>query len=376
MKMEDRISSVISAFDSQGWHRTGTAVDAASASWFAAEVGRTGALASIETYRFTRLVPRESFIEVDGRRIEAVPLFDSTATPPEGVTAPLGAGPSRIALVAAAPGGHSPELDDLRNSGAPGVVIVTTAQRPGIAPRNANDFRRPFGTPALQVAGESLADLEAARASGSAVRLVSTFDHEDTVASNVVGVVAGRDPAAPPLCVMTPRSGWWDCASERGGGIACLLELARALAQAAPRRTVIFVGTTGHELGHWGLEEFLFRRPGLDTGAVLWIHFGASVGAAMEPRTSVFASRPALKDEALRDLEAAGAALPTRSPDGAIAGGESRNIHAAGGQYVSLAGGSAVFHLQQDRWPAAVDVQQVAAVARAMTNFALRVANS
>src|SRR5205085_1774820 len=100
-----------------------------------------------------------------------------------------------------------------------------------------------------------------------------------------------------------PRSGWWACASERGGGIACLLEVAHALSQAKPRRTVVFVSTTGHELGHWGLEEFLARRPGLARGAALWMHFGASIGAALEPRPMIFASRPELAGEALAALK-------------------------------------------------------------------------
>lgn len=376
MAMEDRVKAVIAEFDAQGWHRTATDTDRLSGEWFARELAAAGALAGIESYPFRRLVPAESFVEFGGRRIPGLPLFDSTPTSDQGVHGPLGDHDGEIRLLPALPGPHSHEIDAARRSSVLGIVMPTTTVRPGLAPRNANEFRGPFGRPVLQVSGAELPNLQAEAAKNGSVRLVSTFTFEETLASNVTGVVVGTDPTAAPVCVMTPRSGWWNCASERGGGIACLLEIARAVAAKPPRRTVIFVGTTGHELGHWGLEEFLLRRPGLERSARLWIHFGASVGAALEPRAAIFASRPEFRVEALSHLKDAGAALPTPAAEGTVAGGESRNIHSAGGDYVSLAGGSAVFHLEEDRWPGAVDVKQVAAIASGMIAFTLRVANS
>ena len=63
--------------------------------------------------------------------------------------------------------------------------------------------------------------------------------------------------------VMTPRSGWWSCGSERGGGIACWLEIMRAVHAAKPARDVLFVASSGHELGHLGLDAYMARRPDL-----------------------------------------------------------------------------------------------------------------
>jgi hypothetical protein len=375
MSPEDRISKAISEFDAQGFHRTGTEVDAASARWLADLLDEAGVLASVETYRFRRLVPHESFVEVGTERIEGLPMFDAPPTPPDGVAAPLGDGPSEIALRPAVPGRWR-EIENARVSAGAAVVVPTTGARAGLAPINAEAFRAPFGQPVLQVWGGALPALQAAAEARRSVRVVSCSHVEDTVTSNVTGVVPGMEPALPPVCVMTPRSGWWECASERGGGIACLLEVARAIAVAKPRRTVLFVSTTGHELGHWGLEEFLLRRPGLDRGALLWLHFGASIGAALEPRPMLYASRPALADEALAALTSSGAKLPTLPPPGTVGAGESKNVHAAGGQYISMAGTSAVFHLAADRWPEAVDVAQVAAVARGMSGLAVRAANS
>lgn len=39
-----------------------------------------------------------------------------------------------------------------------------------------------------------------------------------SVVRNVVATIKGRTPGAWPLAVMTPRSGWWHCAGERGIG--------------------------------------------------------------------------------------------------------------------------------------------------------------
>ena len=42
-------------------------------------------------------------------------------------------------------------------------------------------------------------------------------------------------------------------ASERGGGLACWLEIMRAVRNGKPARDVLFVASSGHELGHLGL---------------------------------------------------------------------------------------------------------------------------
>ena len=48
------------------------------------------------------------------------------------------------------------------------------------------------------------------------------------------------------------------------------------------------------------------------------------------------------------------------SPKTQVPFGESRAIHRAGGRYLTLIGSNPLFHLPQDRWPAAVDVGSLA----------------
>jgi len=368
---EARIARVIQEFDAQGWHRTGTTIDAESAVWLVAELRASGLDAHTEGYSFERFVPGDAWIEVDGARIGGLPMFDAPPTGPRGVQGRLG---DDIALVVGPPGGPFPELDEARKSSAKAVVYVTTAQSPGLAPRNAEAIRHPFGPPVLQVGSAHRETMESAKRAGGRVTVSIEAEREPTTVYNVVATVPGTDPELAPIGVMTPRSGWWNCASERGGGLACFLEVARATAAALPKRTVHFVASSGHELGHWGLEEYLLARPGLAKSAALWVHFGASVGAAVEPRPFLFASSRELAEGALAHLKASGAALPALAPDGAMPSGESREIAREGGAYVSFLGASGLFHLEEDRWPDAVDVPQIAAIARATSALVLKAA--
>lgn len=151
----------------------------------------------------------------------------------------------------------------------------------------------------------------------------------------------------------------------RSGGIAAWLEMARAAAANPAKRPVLFLASTGHELGHWGLERLLSIRPHLAMAAPLWLHLGASVGAALAPVPRLFCSSNANEHIATDAFQRAGVAGLVNTPRSTVPGGESKNIHERGGSYVSVAGGSAVFHLEADRWPAAVDVDAVAAYAEA-----------
>jgi hypothetical protein len=53
------------------------------------------------------------------------------------------------------------------------------------------------------------------------------------------------------------------------------------------------------------------------------------------------------------------------APKTLVPSGETRDIHRAGGCYVTLVGSNPLFHLPQDRWPHAVDVPAVTRIADA-----------
>src|SRR5215813_1136125 len=86
---ETRAAAWLEAWDSQGIHRTGTAGDLAGARWLAAEAAALGAKVDIEEFTLNRLDPVATFLEIDGDRIPAVPLFDALPTAPEGIAGRL-----------------------------------------------------------------------------------------------------------------------------------------------------------------------------------------------------------------------------------------------------------------------------------------------
>lgn len=128
------------------------------------------------------------------------------------------------------------------------------------------------------------------------------------------------------MAILTPKSGWFHCAAERGCGIAIWLEVAHALAAQPGRvRDVVFVATSGHELGFLGIEELLKRRPEL-ARAHAWIHLGASVGAAFEPTLGLRASDTALLDLATGTLVRNEAPPLTTYPVGSPPSGENEKL--------------------------------------------------
>jgi hypothetical protein len=372
-----RIARVIQEYDAQGWHRTGTEVDRRSGEWLAGLVRECGLEAMLEPFSLSRLDPQQVFIEVEGRRVEGLPLFDGGLTGPDGVRGCLGplGSEGEIQLIEGEPRAVETWASTRRTSRCQAMVAVTTGRRPGLAPWNAYEFMSPFGPPILQVSSTERDWLCDQAQAGSEVHLVTSATRMPAQTFNVVATIPGRDMALAPLLVMTPRSGWWSCASERGGGLACWLELLMAVKAAKPTREVRFLASSGHELGHLGLEAFLARCPGLATGAHAWIHLGANIGAAQEPEARLFASDDELEDLAVEPMTAA--SLTTRTaPRGTVPGGESRNIHQRGGRYVSLIGNNARFHLEEDRWPEAVDVVSVSRHADAVTAVALSLASA
>ncbi len=79
----------LTAWDSQGIHRTATSGDEAGALWLAGETARLGAVVASEAFALVRLEPVACYLELDGVRISGVPAFDAAATSDDGVAGRL-----------------------------------------------------------------------------------------------------------------------------------------------------------------------------------------------------------------------------------------------------------------------------------------------
>ena len=317
--IEGRVSEIIREYDLQGWHRTGSEVDPASAHWLADRAGQLGIEAALESLPFQRVDPGENYVEIDGRRIDGMPLFDGSYTDAKGKSGNLGAD-GNIGVFDLAPNfGESAYRNARRSKDLAAIVAITTSNPPGLAPSNAPSFADPFGVPVLQISAEEREWLQAKAARGTTAKVVATATRTPARAFNVVAEIAGSNAELPPIVVMTPRSGWWECAAERGGGIAGWLEIMRSLSRAAPQRTVRFLASTGHELGHIGLRSFIDSNPDLPTEAEVWVHLGASIGAAVDWNPHLQTSDAEMETVALKHLTDS---QLTIVPTGEVRGGE------------------------------------------------------
>jgi hypothetical protein len=325
--------------------------------------------------------------------VAGLPLFDGAFTGADGIRGRLGpiGSDAEIGLADAPPNtaAAGPLGEARRQLRHKALVWITRGGRPGLCPSNADSFLRPFGPPVLQVSSEESSFLSD-RAQGRAmVHLMASVRRTATSAINVTARLEGKNAALRPLIVMTPRSGWYSCASERGGGLACWLELMRTLRGQQPMRDVLFVASSGHELGHLGIDAFVDRRPDIVRQSVGWIHLGANIGAAMLPATTpqvsddsperrhatpvmgsgntIQASDDEFEAALSRAMTSEGLGIARRNPRGAVPGGEAETVHRGGGRYLSVIGSNALFHNPADRGAEAVDL---AAIARFTKAFA------
>ena len=388
---ESRVRRIIHTFENQGFHRTGTSVDRASANWLREEALQAGLTASLESFSIQR-VDLLSAALAGGRRIEGIPLFDAAFTNEQGVRGRLGPleSDAEIGLAEAIPNaaGAGALGDARRENRHRAIICVTRGGEPGLCPSNGDAFLRPFGPPVLQVGSELGSWLQEQAQRRVDVQVLAHVKRTPVEAFNVTAKVTGADPGLPPLVIMTPRSGWYWCASERGGGLACWLELMRVLSQVKPARDVVLVASSGHELGFLGINAFVDRSPRIVSNSVGWIHLGANIGAAKsaksQPRTidrtsgippdasvpqsvgnTVQASDDQIERMLVQAMASTGLAIDVRMPRNRVPGGEAEVVHRGGARYVSVIGSSTMFHNPSDRGPGVVDVRAIAAFVEA-----------
>lgn len=381
---ENRLARIVSTYDSQGDHRTATHADTLSAMWLRQEVRELGISAACESFFLNRVDPRSCYLQVDGRHIGGVPLFDARFTSAGGVSGKFGVfgSDADIALLSSDASmptkvGEKPRgaLEQIRSSGYKGIVMLTVGARAGLSLINATFFGRTNGPPTIQISSEEATWLQDRARRRMAAKLVLQVSKRRARGLNVTARVPGANKTLSPIVISTPRSGWWHCASERGGGLACWLDTMRLLSSKRVQRDCYFVALTGHELGFLGIKEYLRRRPALLERVHTWIHFGANLGA---PRSvlRLQTSDGHLRAMASEFLTQAGAEIEKDAAVGGIPRGEASILQRNGVRYLAPIGESAVFHHASDRWPDALDIAGLARQSTAFSHLVLKLASN
>lgn len=266
--------------------------------------------------------------------------------------------------------------------GARAAVVVTTGPTGDALALNAPADMPLFDRPVATLAPRDAAPFFAAAEAGGTARLTIDGRGGRRPATNLI---ARRDcKQGRWLIVSTPRSGWFGCAGERGGGVAAWLGLARWAVGALPHHDLAFVCTSGHEYEYRGAEAVLQggRLPDPSRTA-LWLHLGANVAArdwqeltgTLLPLPSADTQRYLMTSEPLisaaRKAFAGLPGLEAPHPAGGAAAGELAGIFAAG--YPSAAGifGAHRYHHSVGDDARCVDAAMVGAALSACQAFVL-----
>jgi hypothetical protein len=200
----------VTAWDSQGIHRTGTKGDETGARWLTEEAAALGIEVTSEVFKLDRLEPAACYLELDGERMSGVPAFDAPSTGIDGVTGTLSSSAHDTTILVArlSPRSvYSGEYKRLRRHGAHrALVIVCTGARPGMGLLNADHFRQPYGAPTIHVSSDASEVVLAGAARAASVRVVAENRYSPASARNVVVSIRGSQRSTPPVVVVTPRS--------------------------------------------------------------------------------------------------------------------------------------------------------------------------
>ena len=249
-------------------------------------------------------------------------------------------------------------VDAAMAGGAKACVIVTNGPSGKVIALNTDGRQPLYEQPVALLAPDDAAPFFAAAQRGEAVTLYLTGKGGWRPAFNLVGKIdRGRGRW---LVVSTPRSGWFTCAGERGGGIAAWLHIARWASKALPDYDLAFVCNSGHEYQHLGAEELLQKVAPKPGETAFWFHLGANLAARdwhdvvgpRKPLPGTDSQRYLVVSPALVPLARnaftglAGLEAPYRSDE--LSAGELSNIIAAGYEQVAGVFGNHRFHHVKD----------------------------
>ena len=402
------IESRIRQYEQLGDHRTGLPGDDATTEWLASELSNIGIEPIVESYPFPLFEYKTAELSADDIHITGIPMFDGGVTGPQGVQGELADDSEddlfgKIVIANSAirrdvrwmeP--HAKEhYENIAQRGAVGVIVPTGDPDGKIVLRNAESIRAPFELPALQVEPAAIKQLRSRLIIGGSATLTIDAHRLSSTATNVIANLASADASEKPgIGIMTPKSGWFTCAAECGGGLTAWLAIAEAMNKWRDRPSSFhFSATGGHELGHQGLIHHLKTydsdQSGMTHPAHTWLHLGASIGAkhvdvmrgtnAIEGKMKgarISASSESLMNLAESSINDANISAFEYLPDpvGTPVGGEARDIASRGGKFISLRGRHHYFHSPQDTVDIAVDPQKVSRWIRAAISVTSRLA--
>ena len=285
----ERLFADVKAYAEAGNKQSGGAGDRWTADWTAQRLAAAGFKVERQSFQVPWFEAATCELTLGDRKIPLVAQPPVVQSGPGGIVAPLRLADvsdrldGTIAVVRLPYRRWSSLLDravrdplaDALARGAAAVILVTTGPTGEALLLNA-PADAPLSDKPLALLPPRLASpvIEAAR-HGLPATLVLNGKGGWRTAENVVArrVREGRRW----LVVSTPRSGWTDCAGERGPGLAIWLALAAWMPQAFTDHSLLFVCNSGHEFENLGASHIVEKVGPPPAETDFWLHLGANV---------------------------------------------------------------------------------------------------
>ena len=359
----------VKRYDAFGVHRYGTPGQDAALDWIAARLNAAGLAVEEQTFSMDRQYFLDAAsLRIGGGTLEVLPQW----WPPEGaasfsLSAPIARdGPAEGRFLRLRiPYDQGAYLGTKQRAAVtealerhPAAVLLTIDHPSGeLFAYNVSQADEPWPVPVILVAPKDEAKLAAAEATGEPVTLSIRGRLERNVRGrNVIGRLDRGKPRT--VVVSTPVSSWFTSTCERGPGIAAFLATAKVASESMTDVNFIFVGTSGHEVGHGGMEHFIRDKAPPPKDVAAWLHYGASLACYARP-TSGAGSPPPVNGSSRYLLMSSGLEAPVGRAFrdlsanrlvGADANvGELREIMGAGyARAFGMAGLHPLFHTSRD----------------------------
>ena len=270
-------------YESFGIHRYGSSGAEATLDWIAEELGNAGLKVTEQRFAISRQYDLKSAtLMFGGKRLEVMPQWwipEALATFSLSATIAAG-GFERVTL----PFDSGAYLNDSHRAKLaeafarrPQAVLLSIDHPSGeIFTYNVDQVSKPWPMPVILVAPKDRGVLDDAERSAGKLELKLVGRHIHDVAGR--NIVARLDRGKGKwLVISTPVTSWFISTCERGPGVAGFLALARLAAREFKDVDVVFVATSGHEIGHGGMEQFLRHAAPPPPITLAWAHLGSSL---------------------------------------------------------------------------------------------------
>lgn len=362
----DTMMADVTRYDSFGVHRYGSPGATAALAWIAAELAAAGLAVTEPRFTMDRQYEFEhGMLEVEGRQLDIVPQWwipeDQASVELTASIAPEGL--LRLSLPydrgAYLNEGHRAKLAEAF-ARKPAAVLLDIGHPSGeIFTYNVDQAANSWPVPVLLVASRDVPHLRPGATATVSVR--GAYRRAAEGRNIVARLDRGRGRW---LVLSTPVTSWFTSTCERGPGIAGFLAMARLAKEKFTEHDLVFVATSGHEIGHGGMEHFVRDGAPPPESTAAWAHFGSSLACRDPVMTAINSSASMTRPVERAFAQVEGVRLTGEK----AAIGELRDVYAAGYRhFFGMAGSHKLFHTPADGL-AAVDPRLLVPMAKAFAD--------